>query len=536
MTSPGVLGAGEGSGAVRGVAVLGLGMIAAALFGLLFQSLLSFLFGAGAETDAYFMSVSIFAFVSKFLMLGQLKSIALPLYGGGPVDGRASGQELLGGMLKAALSSLSIVALVVALAAPLLVRLLAPGFDEPASRLTATLLRIRAPALLFAGFVTLARIALEHRSDFGLAVFTQSVVPAVSAFALLWLVGARATISDVAWIGLGSTAAGGLLLWALRPGLLRGSTRAALQLGTVRQALRAWLRFSQSTAATFMGEWAFRVGASILPVGAFSAVLYGRMVHDVAHGAINDPASTVTLPHLARAHRAGGIEAAGTALRHRVVFLVAVTAPLATLLVILAPWIVAILFGRGRFLEDGMHEATALALAIFAVGFLVQGVNQLLFAGAFAVGESERVNRVNVIGHASRAVALIPMVWAFGLAGLVGAQVAMNVLVLGLVVASWPRGLGLRGPDDGPPFWGGVARVVLAAVPAAGLIAVALAQVGDPLAHGLTGRLLVAVAATTGFLAVYIGMAAAVGVPIRDGVEVLRRGLGRPGMDPAARP
>ena len=52
----------------------------AAVFGLLFQALLSYHFGAGAETDAWFMSLSIYAFLGKFLMLSNVKSLALPVY------------------------------------------------------------------------------------------------------------------------------------------------------------------------------------------------------------------------------------------------------------------------------------------------------------------------------------------------------------------------------------------------------------------------------------------------------------------------
>ena len=51
-----------------------------------------------------------------------------------------------------------------------------------------------------------------------------------------------------------------------------------------------WVSLSSSNAASFLGEWAFRVGASLLPVGLFSAVLYGRMVHDLLHSAVNDSA------------------------------------------------------------------------------------------------------------------------------------------------------------------------------------------------------------------------------------------------------
>ena len=62
-------------GRLRSVAILGGGTLLAAVFGLLFQALLSYHFGAGAETDAWFMSLSIYAFLAKFLMLTNVKSL-----------------------------------------------------------------------------------------------------------------------------------------------------------------------------------------------------------------------------------------------------------------------------------------------------------------------------------------------------------------------------------------------------------------------------------------------------------------------------
>ena len=505
-------------------------MVTAAVFGLLFQSLLSYFFGAGAETDAFFMSVSIFALLSKFLMFGQLKSIALPVYGRLEEDG----EVVLGGLLKAAAVALGAMALFAAVAAPVLVRVLAPGFDAPTRELTTTLLRIRVPALMIVGFVTLARVGLESRGEFGLAVFVQRVVPAVLSFVLLLWLGETAEISHVAWIALTATASGAMLLVLVRPRLLRGRVRSAVRSPDLRGVLRSWLRFSQSTTATFLGEWAFRVGASLLPVGGFSAVLYGRMVHDVAHGAINDPATTVTLPEVARAVEAEGPSAAGRLLRRRLISLTMLTAPLAALLALLAPWIVAILFGRGRFLADGMVDATALALSIFAVGFLVQGLNQILFTGAYAVGASHLVNRVNLVGHLMRALGLIPLVWLFGLVGLVGAQVGMNVLVLVLVVRGWPPEFELRSGAGAGALWRALGSIAIACI-AAGLIVVwALSGVGDPLAYGLAGRLGVAVGAAAGFLVVFSGLAEVFGLPIRDALAAVLRQAGLRGMDPAA--
>ena len=543
----------SGPSVVRGAGALAGGMVLAAVFGLLFQSLLSYLFGAGAETDAFFMSVSIFMLLSKFLMLGQAKSIALPLMTRlESVDARGAAR-LFGGTLKLLVVGLAAVSLIAALAAPLLVRVFAPGFDGEQAQLTALLLRIRMPALVFAGFVTVARVALETRARFGTAVLVGKVVPAALTFVFLLWVGSDARISDVAWIGMVAPAGGAALLLLLSPGLLIGGVPAAWKHAEIRRAVRGWLSFSQSTGASFLGEWAFRIGASLLPVGVFSAVLYGKMVHDVAHGAINDPATTVTLPQAARAAERGGPRALGNLLRKRVTSLVLLTAPIAALLIILAPWIVAILFGRGRFLEDGMLGPTALALSIYAVGFLLQGMNQILFTGAYALGSSHLVNRVNVIGHLVRAIAVVPLVLGFGLTGLVGAQAGMNLLVLVLVVSMWPAELGVgwrsvtrrarsgvagvsgttNAAEEASPFWKPVRRTLTASALSALLVVQGLLLAGDPLTHGLLARVGVCVAAAVGFMGLYAVLGSVMGLPIVAALRGALGGLRAPGMDPA---
>lgn len=477
-------------GTSRGAITLAAGMGVAAVFGLLFQALLSNYFGAGAETDAFFMSVSIFAFLSKFLMLSQLKSIALPFY-----QRRQDGGPGLGGLVRLVFMGLAFVTLVLLLAAPLLVRILAPGFDAESAALTTSLLRIRVPALMFTAAITMGLVGLEAGRRFGIAVTASKVVPAVAAFAGLAAIGSRFGITGVAVVGVTSTVAGFGFLWVRWPALFRGSAREAATDPEIRGIGRRWARFSQATLATMAGEWAFRVGASLLPVGQFSAVLYGRRVHDVLHGAVNDSVNTVTLPELSqvalgaesRASQAERDAAVGTRLRGRIEALVCVSLPLAAVGALTAPWIVSVLFGRGRFLADGMSGPTSVALAIFLLGFLVQGINQLCFSAAYATDRSQAVNRVQTVGHVVRALILIPLALTVGFAGLVAGQVFMNVLVLALIAGWWPMGFGLSAA------WAvrRLGRISVSALAPCLALAAALQWAGDPQGYSLVNRMLI---------------------------------------------
>ncbi len=500
----------------RGAFVLASGMAAAAVFGLLFQSLLSNYFGAGAETDAFFMSVSIFAFLSKFMMLGALKSIALPIY-----QARDSGEVGLGGLVRLILFGLSVVVLALVVLAPILVRVLAPGFDADAAELTTRLLRIRLPALVFTAVITVGIVTLEARGRFGLSVLATKVVPAIAAFAGLAWATNRFGIDGAAWIGLFSALAGFAFLWMRWPSLFHGSARLASRDPQVRGIGRRWLRFSQSTVATMAGEWVFRIGASLLPVGLFSAVLYGRRVHDVLHGAVNDSVNTVTLPDLARVAPSGDV-AVGQRLGNRLEALVSVSLPLAGVVVLTSGWIVSVLFGRGRFLEDGMSGPTAAALSIFTFGFLIQGMNQLFFSAAYATDRSHLVNRVQTIGHLVRAVVLIPLVLWVGYVGLVAGQVFMNVLVLGAIGMAWPKELAFTGTN----FLRRLGRIGLVSIlPLVGLW-FATTTLGDPNAYTLLPRAAVLAALGVVPLGLYGALARQAGIQL-PALPIPRRPWGR---------
>ncbi|MBI4538247.1 MAG: hypothetical protein HY704_01885 [Gemmatimonadetes bacterium] len=539
-------------GSLGGAGLVAGGTVVAAVFGLLFQSLISYHFGAGAETDAYFMSLVIFAFCAKLAMLTQLKSVALPLYRRRLGSDPEAAGALAGRLFTAVTAAISGFTLLLLAAAPIVIQLLAPGFGGETRELTVTLFRVRAPALAVLAATTAGLVVLEARRRFGVTVSIQKVVPALVSVALLALVGARGGVVALAWIGLAGTVVGGVLTWVAGRSLVgvRG-LREAWSDPDVRGIAQSWLRQSGSNLATFAGEWAFRVGASLLPVGLFSGVLYGRMVHDLLHGAINDSAQTVALPRFAevaeeaprateaagtpaerpavatRKRSAGDPDALGTALGASLRALAVVSLPVALFTLVAAPRIIGLLFGRGKFLADGMVGPASVALALFAIGFFLQGLNQLVFSAAFAAELSGLVNKVQVVGHLFRTAVVVPLAIGFSYVGLVTAQVVMN-LVVALLLAAWaPSAWGLA------TFWsrGRFARgfaLKLLAISAAQLALFTLLDplLGDPLAGGLAKQAGALVALGLAWGLVYLGLAWA--LHVREVTDTLGRTAGRP--------
>lgn len=260
-----------------------------------------------------------------------------------------------------------------------------------------------------------------------------------------------------------------------------------------------------SHAAATGSEWVYRIAASTLGPGLFTAVVFGRMVHDLLHGALNDSSSTVALARFSRAPSRNP----GAVLASSLENLSAVAVPAAVFVAIMSPWIAALLFGRGELARSGMLGPVATSMALFMVGVVVQGRNQLAFQAAFATGRSSLVNRVQVVGHLFRALALIPAAWLWSFVGLVAAQVAMNVLT---AIAFW-----CAAPPELAPgrrfsaAFRGVGRIAAAMALPTFLLWTAVAALPDPSEAGELPRLGVVLAA----LATWCGLVLTAGALFR---------------------
>ena len=525
-------------GTVRGLVVLGGGTALAALLGLGFQSLMAYWFGAGAVTDAFFMSTSIFLFLGKFLMLTQLKSLALPPYARLRAADEDRARQFAGALIGFTCAAVAVLSVILVLASPLLVDALAPGYEGSMRELTIRLLQIRIPGLPFLAGTTVGMALLESERRFGVSISAQKVVPAALSLALLLVVADRAGIMALGWISLITSVAGALVIWLpVRSWIGSLALGPATRDPELRRVGKRWVGLGSSNAASFAGEWAFRIGASLLPVGLFSAVLYGRMVHDPLHAAINDTAQTVALPRFSAAigsDSAGATVAAdesaasvgadaharlGPVLRETLGGLATISMPLAVMAAATAPWSVALLFGRGKFLADGMLGPAAISLALFLIGFVLQGLVQILFAAAFATHRSDLVNRVQMLGHLVRTVAIVPLVMTFSYVGLPVAQAGMNALVLALLVWWAPREWGLTG-RVGPV----VRHVVAAAVPTALYLILVAPRLPDPLSVGTLARFGILASIGIVWTLIHGALALALALP---GTDALRRRLGR---------
>lgn len=391
--------------------------------------------GAGPMADAFFVAFRGAGAVRELFAGRGVGAAFIPMFThrharAGPAESR----RFAGEAVSIAAAALAVLVALLELAAPWLVRALAPGFGGEAERLDAAvgLVRIMLPFALFAALAQLLGGVLNGLGRFAAAAALPALFNAVAiaallalgerlrtpALALAWGVSA-AGASQLAWVWLACRRTGS----APRPRPPRLTPRVR-QLA--RRAAPAVLGVGAAQALMLV-DLAL---ASLLPAGAVSWLHYAERVARLLPAVAGGAAATVLLPHLSRQTAGGGDGHAETNRTVEAVLLLGL--PGAAALAIIAGPTVAALFERGAFGVDAAAGAAA-ALAAYAGAVPAWMLAHTLAAACFARGDT-----VTPTAAAVAAVALNLL-----LSRLLMAHWGHVGIALGTAAAVWAQALAL---------------------------------------------------------------------------------------------
>ncbi|MEU0375255.1 lipid II flippase MurJ [Streptomyces sp. NPDC006283] len=345
---------------------------AGALLGLVRDQTIAHLFGAGVESDAFLIAWTVPEMASTLLIEDAMALLLVPAFSHAIARRAAGGQvadpvrDLVSASFPRLFALLACAAGVLLIAAPLVVRVLAPGFSDPGLAVDCT--RMTALTVLTFGVTGYFSAALRAHGNFvrpaGVyAAYNVGIIGTTLALHSVW--GVRAAAAGVA--------VGSLLMVAvqlpgvarhmtLRPLVTRPRSKAPL-LGAAVLApvvLFAVGRQSQVLVERFL--------AAPLPAGAISHLNYAQKVAQMPM-VLSLMVCTVTFPVVARAMAQGDRERA----RRRVeqdLAMAGTIVLLGTALVIgYAPQIIEVLFQRGAF-DARDTETTAGVMRVYAAGLL----------------------------------------------------------------------------------------------------------------------------------------------------------------------
>jgi murein biosynthesis integral membrane protein MurJ len=359
----------------RHTAVVLFANFASLVFGLLATVAVAHYFGSGRTVDAFFIALSVPQIAGQILLSVALVAI-VPVYTRYRNEhGLAGAQQRIAPVFYASAIGLCLLSLAVALWAPLLIRILAPGFDAAATREGAALLRWLSPLVVLLGLSGVLQGIQNANHAFVRPAWAKPLPTALALVALV-LFGRRFGIATYAWGMLLGAALG--LAWQGAEVTASGSFTPRLAgLGAAMQHLRTG--FAAIFGARLLGQAGVLISgvvASTIAVGAVSTLGYALKIVSVPFLAASS-FGVVLFP--AQAQAAAATDASRELrLLWRSVRAMALLGLVATIpLVLWAGPLIQFLFERGAF-SAADTDAAALALRVYALGIVFVAVNTIV--------------------------------------------------------------------------------------------------------------------------------------------------------------
>jgi putative peptidoglycan lipid II flippase len=466
-------------------------------------------FGATRELDAYFAAFRIPDAIFQLVVAGALSAALLPVFSGYRArDQEREAWKLASSIINLVLIALAGLSLLMAIFAPLLVPIVAPGFDAPTTELTVRMTRVMLLSPVFIGMGAVVSGILNSYQRFAVPALAPLIYNLAIIAAAIFL----APIMGVEGLALG-VAVGSLLHLAIQlPNLGGVGQRYDLSIGLNHPGVRrvAWLMGPRMLGLA-AGQINFIVSISLasgLPEGSITAYNYAFQLSQIPVGVLGVSVAVALFPTLSRDAALGRIGEIRRQVAGSLRILVFLGAALTAIMIVLAQPLAAVFFQYGLF-SACSTERTAGALAFFAIGLVGHIVVHVLTRAFYAMQDTR-----TPVAWAVIAVAInVPlMIWLVGPMGVQGLALALSIsAVLEVIGLLWALRRRIESIEEAAVLRS-VARSGVAAI-AAGLlmlggVTVAQQWFGGLLANGI-GRLLVLAVLSAAGVAIYLLVAAA---------------------------
>ena len=333
-------------------------------------------FGVGDELDAFLMAFLIPSFAIN-LVGGSLNAALIPTYiQVRKQEGMAAAANLYASVLLGSLFLLSATSVILFVAGPFLLRLVAVEFPQEKLALTGSLYNTLLPCLLLSGLATTWGAILNAHERFSLTAITPAVMALMTILVLLAFNSTVNIYALVIGVVAGMVCHAALLGW----GVAREGLRLLPGWSGVTPALKTvWYQYTPMLAgAALIGstEVVGQIMAASLGSGSVSILSYGNKIPMMLLGIGSMAASTAVLPYFSEMVAAGQWEEVRHTLLTYARLIAAITIPLTVILVAFSEPIVELLFQRGAFTEAHTSQVAwvqslaLLQIAPFALGIL----------------------------------------------------------------------------------------------------------------------------------------------------------------------
>jgi len=505
----------EGSrnqGMARAAGVISAATFMSRVLGLVREQVFAAQFGAGFAVDAFQVAFRVPNLLRDLFAEGAMSAAFVPtLTRAEKEGGTEAAMRLANLVINFLLVAISALCLIGILAAPWIVRTMAPGFAAVPGKLELTTLmtRIMTPFLLLVSLAAAVMGVLNTRRVF----FLPAVAPTMLNLALI-LAGfviapymPRFGLEPIVGMAFGAVLGGlGQLLIqvpALRAHGYRWKPQISFRDPGVIRMVTLMAPASIGIAAAQINIFTSTFLASSLVQGSVSWLNYAYRLMQLPIGLFGVAIATVTLAEVSRHAAAGNMADLKATLSFSLRLVLLLTLPATLLLIALARPIIALLYQHGRFGASDTIE-TARALWAYAVGLAAFSAVRVMVPAFYSLGMARIPVMISMSTIGATVLLYFPLMHFFQHTGL---ALAVSIgSVLNFTALFWTLRRKIGGLGGRRMLASGV-RILAAAVGSAAAAAATSRGVESLVGlHGVVARLLVVGAALTVAAAVYVGL------------------------------
>lgn len=383
------------------------------VLGLVRDRLMAGSFGAGQELDIYFAAFRIPDVIYGLFITGGVAAVFLPVFSSYMEKNKEEASEFVSSLLVSLLVFLSFMSLILAVVAPWLMALVAPGFDSSSMETAVAMTRLLFVSPILFGVSSVFSGVLQYHKRF----IMYATAPVLYNLGII-----LGIVLFVPYLGIFGLAWGVILGAALQLGI---QVVPALQTGvSLRRAVRflspGVLSVARLSLPRTIGAAAYHLNlivmtsmASFFSSGSIAVFNLANNLQYVPIGLIGVSFAVASFPELSRAAVKGDnawFQRSFSATFRQIVFL---ALPFSLLLFLFSEQVVSIVFGTGEFSSEA-SRLTSQVLSVFALSVPLYSLIPFLARAFFARQDTKTPTVAGVVAVVVNLVLALVFSWVLG--------------------------------------------------------------------------------------------------------------------------
>ncbi len=376
--------------------------------------LMASIVGTGPVASAFLVAFKLPNFFRKLFAEGAFNAAFVPLYSGTlEEEGKQAARDFADVIFTRLLLVLLLFSIMVIIAMPYVLRVIAPGFVGDAAQfsLAVTLSRISFGYLLLISIVSLYSGILNAHHRFAAVAAAPILLNLSFVGVMLFALGNFPSHGHaLSW----AVIIGGVLqlLWLLSQ-MLRFDLLPRFKWRASQQKLRVFFKRLVpgiiGAGVTQINLWVDMMIATFIPA-AVAFLYYADRINQLPLALIGTAMGTSLLPTLSKFWQNKAQDKAEAQLRHAAHVVLLFTLPAVAGIVALAEPMIAMLYERGAF-DAQSTRYTAAALIAYAIGLPAYGMIKIMVSGYYAAGDTKTPVKIAFIAMLVNVVCNILFSW-----------------------------------------------------------------------------------------------------------------------------